>query len=217
MDFVASRADRRKFQTGTLSLIGVFLFSNIYQLLEIVVNFCFKWKAAEKNLVNFFQDKSSFSRVDLFNYFLEIEGELKEGTFGWRIYDLKRKSILREIKRGWYTLNVKPIYVPAIDDRMKKLSAIFTSNYRNTRYCLWNISWLNEFTVHQFNRELFLFETEKDLQEPVANTLSDNGLRNVIWSLKVTGLSSTNSGYPIIILALISRAPIQNIGREDEK
>jgi hypothetical protein len=76
---------------------------------------------------------------------------------------------------------------------------------------------LNEFTVHQFNRELFLFETEKDLQEPVANTLSDNGLRNVIWSLKVTGLSSTNSGYPIIILALISRAPIQNIGREDEK
>jgi hypothetical protein len=118
---------------------------------------------------------------------------------------------LREIKRGWYTLNVKPVYVPPVDDKIKKLAGIFTSNYRDVRYCVWDINWLNEFTVHQFNRELLLIETEKDLQESLAYTLADNGYNNVIWSLKATHLSLTNSIDPITILPLISRAPVQYI------
>jgi hypothetical protein len=190
------------------------IFANILNYWHIFVSMK---EAKEKKLIIFFQNKDGFSRAELFNYFVQVEGELNEGTFGWRIHDLKKKNIIHEIKRGLYTLNAKPVYVPAVDDKIKKLAAIFTENYRHARYCLWNISWLNEFTVHQFNRELFLFETEKDLEESLAHTLSDNGYNNVIWSVKATHLSIINAADPIVILPLISRAPIQEIETEEKK
>jgi hypothetical protein len=83
-------------------------------------------KTEELKLIKFFKDKSVFSRKELFNYFLQTEEELKEGTFGWRIYDLKKKDVLREISRGWYTINMKHAYVPPFNQQVEKLASIFT-------------------------------------------------------------------------------------------
>lgn len=165
-------------------------------------------QVAEEKLVNFFAGKDIFSRRDLFDFFVQLEADLKEGTLGWRIYDLKKKSILHEVKRGWYTLNVKPTYMPGIDHKVKRLASIFNKNYRDSKYCLWDINWLNEFTVHQFSQQMFLFETEKDLQESLAYTLNDSSY-HVVWSLKGTHLSVFDE--TIIVLPLITRAPIQDI------
>ncbi len=166
--------------------------------------------ASENKLINFFKNVSSFSKDDLFNYFLQSEGELKEGTLGWRIYDLKKKNILREIKRGLYTFNIKPVYVPEVDDSLIKLAEIFTSHYKDANYCVWNISWINEFTVHQFNRDNAIFETEKDLKESVAHTLADNGYTAIITALYGQLLSFTSPITPVILQPLISRAPLQH-------
>ena len=168
-------------------------------------------QAAEKNLINFLDGKGSFSRKNLLDYFIQTEGDLKEGTLGWRIYDLKKKNILNEIKRGWYTLNVKPVYVPSINDNIQKLAGVFQKNYRDSKYCLWDVNWLNEFTIHQFNQQMLLFETEKDLQESLAHTLNDNNY-HVVWSLKGTHLSVFDE--TVVVLPLISRAPIQKIAGE---
>jgi hypothetical protein len=172
-------------------------------------------KATENTLINYFKNKEFFSRRDLFNYFLQLEGELNEGTFGWRIYDLKKKNILREIKRGLYTLTVKPIYIPAVDDNLIKLAEIFTSHYQDANCCLWNINWLNEFTVHQFNRDNILFETEKDLIESVAHTLADNGYSSMITYSHL--ISFTSSITPVILQSLISRSPLQHIETKEGK
>jgi len=168
-------------------------------------------KIEEAKLINFFKDKSIFSRKELFDYFLGSEGELKEGTFGWRIYDLKKNKIIHEVKRGWYTLQAKPAYIPPFNEKVEQLAAIFTKNYRESKYCVWDINWINEFTVHQFTKDTYLLETEKDLEESVAHTLSDNGFQNILWSLKGTHLSITNSANPVVILPLKSRSPVQLI------
>lgn len=213
-------------------LVMILIYSNNYQFCQKLVYFCFqiftniakKWqifdfmKKREKlKLVTFFKDKSIFSRKDLFNYFLQTEGELKAGTFGWRIYDLKKNNVLREIKRGWYTLKIKPTYAPPFNEKIEKLATIFTSNYREAKYCVWDINWINEFTVHQFSRDTYLLETEKDLEESVAHTLSENGFNNILWSLKGTHLSITNSVDPVVILPLKSRSPVQYIKTEKGK
>jgi hypothetical protein len=168
-------------------------------------------KKAQDQLVQFFKSKQHFSREELYNYFLETEGEIKEGTLGWRIYDLKQKNVLREIRRGLYTLEVHPFYKPVVDATIEKLADLFTRNYRDARYCIWNISWLNEFTVHQFSSERIIFETEKDLQESLANILGDNGYNNVIWALKGQPPRNNFKEIPILLLPLISRAPVQVI------
>lgn len=173
-------------------------------------------KIEETRLVNAFKEKDSFSRKELFEFFLQNEGLLNEGTFGWRIHDLKRKKLISEIERGRYTLKQKSLYKPPINDAVIKLANIFTSNYRDAKYCVWDIGWLNDFTIHQFNRELFIFETEKDLEESIGHTLSDNGY-SVIWSLRGSLVSWTNVSLPVVVLPLVTRAPIKKNESETRK
>jgi len=174
-------------------------------------------KKAQSQFIQFFKGRPQFSREELYDYFLTTEGEINEGTLGWRIYDLKQKKILQEIQRGWYTLGVRPFYRPTIEPIIQELANLFTKNFRNVPYCAWNISWLNEFTVHQFSSERIILETEKDLHESLANILGDNGYHNVIWSLKGQPPRNNFKEIPILLLPLISRAPVQGITTDDSQ
>lgn len=165
--------------------------------------------SAENKLINHFKHVNSFSRKDLFNYFLQSEGALNEGTLGWRIYDLKRKNILREVQRGLYTIDIKPVYTQEIGGILLKLAEVFTANYRNAPYCIWHVSSLNEFTVHQFNRNNIIFETEKDLLESVAHTFADGGYNSIKSSLYGQLISYVGARPVVLLQPLISRAPIQ--------
>jgi hypothetical protein len=172
-------------------------------------------KKEKEQFIQYFERKSQFSRQELYDYFITEEGELKEGTFGWRIHDLKRKNLLREIRRGWYTVEIQPFYKPVIEPAVKQLANLFTKKFRNAQYCIWNLSWLNEVTVHQFSSERIIFEIEKDLQESFANLLGDNGYNNVVWDVKGPLPRNNFKEIPIVLLPLISRAPVQNITTDD--
>ncbi|MDR3712613.1 MAG: hypothetical protein P4L51_07350 [Puia sp.] len=169
----------------------------------------------KNQFIDYFKGRAPFSRQELYDYYLDTEGEMKEGTLGWRIYDLKKKNILREVRKGWYTVDVHPFYNPIIDPTVKELAQLFTKNFRDTRYCVWNLTWLNEFTVHQFNFERIIFEIEKDLQESFANLLGDNGYNNVVWDVKGPLPRNNFKEIPIVLLPLISRAPVQDITTDD--
>ena len=54
-------------------------------------------KFYEKQLLRRFEKQNTFTRDELFEFYSEFEPELNEGTFGWRIYDLKKKNIIRNI------------------------------------------------------------------------------------------------------------------------
>jgi hypothetical protein len=165
-------------------------------------------KAADEKLISFFEKKNSFSRQDLYNYFLQTEGEIKEGTLSWRIYDLKKKNMLNEVRKGYYTTKTKPVYVPTTDAYLIKLAAFIQKNYRFARYCLTDVNWLNEFTIHQFNQQMVITEIEKDLEESLAHNLADNGY-NILRDLR----GSLMKAYQKMVISfpLISRAPIQRI------
>src|SRR5258708_11431771 len=154
-------------------------------------------------------DKDHISRQQLYQYFLNVEGELSTSTLGWRIHELKQKNIIQEVQTGWYTLTVKPVYTPNPDFRMKKIDKLLTDKYPDISHCSWNIDWLNELTVHQFTRDTLIVEVERDLVESVGYTLSDNGFRNVLWMIRGSYLSFAQA--PIFLLPLISRAPLQQV------
>jgi len=54
----------------------------------------------ENKLIKEFQDKKYFTREELFDFYRYFEPDLKEGTFGWRIYNLKKRNIIKPLKRG---------------------------------------------------------------------------------------------------------------------
>ena len=53
-------------------------------------------KFVENKFIAEFKDRESFSRDELFDFFRLYEPDLKEGTFGWRVFDLKNKNIINK-------------------------------------------------------------------------------------------------------------------------
>lgn len=139
------------------------------------------------------------------------DGISNRGTVDWRIHDLKQKKILQEIKSGWYTFSVKPVYEPVPDKMHIKIDKILRQNYRNVRYSIWNMNWLNEFSVHQFNRENLIIEIEKDLQDSLRDLLQKEGYIDLAWTIGSERMQFSAFKNVVFILPLLSRVPLQEI------
>lgn len=167
-------------------------------------------KIIENRLIEEFKDRGSFSREDLFDFFQYFEPNLKEGTFRWRIYDLKNKNIIKTIKRGFYVISYKPKYKPEISEEVLKLSKIITERFKDIKYCIWNTEWLNEFSQHQSSKKIILIEIEKDFTESLYYELKDRFKYDIFLNPDETAMNIyvSESSQPVIIKKLITRSPI---------
>lgn len=164
----------------------------------------------EQVLLSYFRGKAAFSREDLYQYFVEREGDLNRGTLGWRIYDLKKAGLIQEIKRGWYVIQTsKEIFAPEANLTIQRIAALIDQNYRRLDYCVWDMNWLNHFTELQYYKETYLVEVEKDMQSTVAVTLSENGFAHVSWLPWSEQYSLVHATDTITILPLITRSPLR--------
>jgi hypothetical protein len=167
-------------------------------------------KLLENRLVSEFKDREYFTREELFDFYRYFEPELKEGTFGWRIHDLKNKNIIRQLKRGLYVISSKPGYRPDISPYLLKVAKQLTVRYDEVKYCIWESSWLNEFMQNQISRSTIFIEVEKGFEESVFYELKDK-LRNEIFvnpDEKAIDYYIAGSHQPVIIKNLITRAPL---------
>lgn len=164
----------------------------------------------EKRLIEEFKERENFTREELFGYYRKDEPQLKEGSLGWRISELKKKNIITPVKRGLYVISSKKEYKPMITPFQIKLEKLITNSFGEIQRCVWETSWLNEFTQHQINKSILIVEIEKGFEESLFYKLKDNLYREVFLSPdeKTIGLYISESDQPIIIKKLLSRAPI---------
>lgn len=174
-------------------------------------------KIIENRLIEEFKNRDSFSREDLFDFYRFFEPALKEGTFGWRIYDLKNKNIIKPIKRGYYVISYKQKYKPEISQELIKLSKKITEQFKDIKYCIWNTEWLNEFSQHQSGKKIILIEIEKDFTESLYYELKDSFNYDIFLKPDESAMDFyvSESSQPIVIKKLITRSPISK--RTDKK
>lgn len=174
-------------------------------------------KNIENRLIGEFKDREYFTREDLFKFYRHFEPDLKEGTFGWRIHDLKAKNIIRPLKRGLYVISYKPRYKPEISPELVKLAKRITDKFEDTKHCIWETEWLNEFSQHQAGKRIILIEIEKDFIESLYYELKDSSRRDLYMNPddKAINYYIAESDYPVIIKKLITRSPIA--GRTERK
>lgn len=170
-------------------------------------------KTIENRLIEEFKDREAFTREELFDFFRYLEPDLKEGTFGWRIYDLKNKNIIRSIKRGYYTVSYKPKYKPAISEEILKLAKLISERFEDVKYCLWDTDWMNEFSQHQSGKKIIIIEIEKDFIESLYYDLKDNFGFDFYLNPdeKAIDYYISESQHPVIIKKLITRSPISKL------
>ena len=167
----------------------------------------------EKQLIGRFEKGKTFSRGDLYNFYLEYEPDLKDGTFGWRIYDLKKKDVIKSVGKGIYTLCDKPAYQPELKESSKKIARLLDKNFSDLNYCVWESSWLNEFSIHQVTSFFTILEVEKDLVNSVFFNLKDNNLKDLFLQPGGREMEIYIQGKenPVVLKCLISRSPLQKI------
>lgn len=167
-------------------------------------------KIIENRLIEEFKERDSFSREELFDFFRYFEPDLKEGTFSWRIYDLKNKNIIKPLKRGLYVISYKPKYKPEISQQVFEFAKKINERFGQVNYCIWETEWLNEFSQHQASRRIMLIEIEKEFVESLYYELKDS-FKNDLYlnpDLKEIEFYISESNRPVIIKKLITRSPI---------
>lgn len=167
-------------------------------------------KIIENSLIEKFKDREYFTREDLFEFYRYFEPDLTEGTFGWRIYDLKDKNIIRSLKRGLYVISHKPQYKPEISPELIKLAKQVSDKFEDAKHCIWETEWLNELSQHQASKKIIIIEIEKDFIESLYYDLKDSS-RNELYlnpNDKDIDFYIAESDHPVIIKKLITRSPI---------
>ena len=167
-------------------------------------------KVIENKLIEEFKDREYFSREELFDFFRYFEPELKEGTFGWRIYDLKNRNIIKALRRGLYVISYKPRYKPDISPSLLKIAKQLTERFDEINHCIWETAWLNEFAQHQTSRSTLIIEIEKGFEESLFYELKDTMRREVFLNpdKKTIDFYIAESKQPVIIKKLLTRAPL---------
>jgi len=160
-----------------------------------------------------FSKRETFSREELFQFFQKFSPTLKETTFRCRIFDLKRRKIIRSISRGHFSLFYKPAYIPELEQKIKKLFQEVKKEFPYVKIAIWNTKWLNELMLHQPGKFLTVIEVENEAKSSVFNYLKDAGHKNVYLEPNEREidnyiLDNTNS---IIVIGLISKSPTVEI------
>jgi len=167
-------------------------------------------KVLEKKLIEEFKDNESFTREELFHFYRYYEPELKEGTFGWRIYDLKNRNIIKPLKRGLYVISYKPKYKPDISPNLLKVAKQLAERFDEVKHSIWETVWLNEFAQHQTSKAILFIEIEKGFEESLYYALKDNLYKEVFVNPdeKAIDFYIAESNQPVIIKKLLTRAPL---------
>jgi hypothetical protein len=157
-----------------------------------------------------FAGQAHITRNELLSFYRSFEPDLKEATFGWRIYALKEKNLLKPVRKGVYTLIAKPQFHTIIDSKQKELSNKINKQFPSIKYCVWNTRLLNEWMIHQPGRFLILVEVETSVTEAVFYFLKDSNYKNVFLNPDEELLERYifEETETIIVKTLVSKSPL---------
>lgn len=167
----------------------------------------------KQQLINKFENRKTFTRKDLHDFYLKLQPGLTEGTFDWRISELKKRNVLKNVGRGIYTLCGKPKYKQMVGNSSVKIARLLEKNFSDMKYCIWETSWLNLFAVHQAIALFTVLEIEKELIQSVFYFLKDNNIKDLFLqpNSKEMEIYVIEKESSVVLKTLISRSPLQRI------
>lgn len=162
----------------------------------------------EKQLAEQFMNRENFTREELLAFYEQYEPGINEGTFGWKIYALKKKHIIESVKKGVYTLVVRKNFRPELEAAVLNIGNILNESFNHYFYNIWNTAWLNEFTELQTTSSLIILEIDKSSMESVFYLLRDKQI-NVYLKPDENTIERYISEdiEAIIIKPMVTRAP----------
>ncbi|HLP46904.1 MAG TPA: DUF6577 family protein [Candidatus Kapabacteria bacterium] len=120
-----------------------------------------------EDLKKFFINKNVFTLNELRQFCQRIDQNFNESTFKWKIHEIKKKELIRNVKRGVYTFQAQGLYQPEISNRLKKIYKEVKKEFPYIALCVWESRWLHGFMNHQPGHFMDIFEIENEAAQAV--------------------------------------------------
>lgn len=154
--------------------------------------------------------KMSFISKELYQFYLNYEPDLKENTFRWRIYNLKKLRIISSVKRGTYIIESRNIFSPPVNQNLKRMYKKIKEQFPYSEVSIWETNWLANYMVHQPITGNVIIEVDRDAMVSVFSFLQEtknnvflNPNRYEVETYLLTGRNN------IIVKNLLAESPIQ--------
>lgn len=167
-------------------------------------------------LIREFREHPVVGRDELLKFFRKYDPGLNKATFAWRVFDLRRRDIIRDLRKGVYTLSNKKTLEPSFNEVILRISKLIGQQYDPYYYNVWDTAWLNDFIELQTVSSQIVLEVEKEEMDSVFYALKSNGFAEIFIkpSKDMVERYVSEAAHPIIIKPFISRSPIQRIEGE---
>lgn len=152
------------------------------------------------------------SNTEIAALFREFEPNLKQTTINWRIFSLVQSGIIDRVGRGKFSISTRDKFFPIVSRRIHDLNLTLKKKFPYLNTCLWDISILNEFMIHQPGLFYTIVEVEKDATESVFYFLKDR--KHTVFinpSSQMLERYVQFDQHTIIVKNLITEAPTQLI------
>jgi hypothetical protein len=162
-----------------------------------------------------FKGKTFFSRASLLSFYQQYDHDLKDSTFRWRLNQLKAKKIISPISRDLFTLTYKPDFKPETGDFERKIFLKVEKQFPGLKQCIWSTKAVSEFMLHLPGRFITILQVEKEALEPVFEFLKSQNLGMIYIQPEKKEIERYifDSEQSIILQSMISKAPIQKVGK----
>lgn len=174
---------------------------------------------AKENIVEqlqkHFKGKEIFSREELYAFYTQFKPDLKETTFRWIIFNLKKQQIIAPVSRGLFTLSFKPIFKPETNKSEKKIFTDIEKQFPTLKFCIWSTRIVSEFMLHVPAKHITILQAEKEALEPIYDFLKTQKSSNIFIQPEEKEIERYiyESDKAIVLLPLVSKSPLQNVNK----
>ena len=153
-----------------------------------------------------------FTTSDIVEFYSKHDSDISRKTVNWRVYKLVIHGVLERVGKGKFRLGHSKKYSPEITTRIFKLNKSIKDRFPYISFCIWQQSWINEFSLHIAKTGIVIIDVERDVAESVYNHIKE-AKSNVFYKPGKELLHDYVLGldYALLIRPLVSEAPLQNI------
>ncbi|KPP95103.1 MAG: phage hypothetical protein [Bacteroidetes bacterium HLUCCA01] len=166
-----------------------------------------------QKVFNHFKDQSHFTRGELHDFLRKENPGLSDGTFGWRVNDLKKKNIIQQVKTGIYTVHVKMEFHLQQEKSLWRFLFNFGKDAGYPKLCIWNTQVLERLSKNHNHKNHIILEVKPTAIEQIYNCLSKT-TEYIPYINRIDASAPTYedaSKNPVVIKRLIPRSPIKTI------
>jgi len=117
--------------------------------------------------------ESLFSTRELIAFLQKEYPELKDGTLGWKINQLKKEELIFQVGRGFYAFIQKPEFNPTLSLKSKRLYNKVKKIMPELDICIWELSMIDQILGKDEDRYLVFIGAKKEGLEGMFNNMLD--------------------------------------------